>query len=182
MATPPPEPRIRPLGTDELDEEARSLLAKVGPHGADVHLFATVVRHPRLFRRWLPLVGGLLSGELHARDRELLILRTAVRCCNAYEWAHHQAFAARAGLTAAEIEQTRLGADAPDWSPHEQALLRAADELHDTSHVSDGTWAVLRARYTDTQLIEIPMVVGHYHLVAYVLHTLQIQLEEEQPT
>jgi len=179
MATPASAPRILPLATDELDEEARALLAKVGPHGADVHLFATVVRHPRLFRRWLPLLGGLLSGELDERDRELLILRTAVRCCNVYEWAHHQHFAARAGLTTAEIERTRLGADAPGWSPHEQALLRAADELHDTSRLSDDTWTVLRARCTDIQLIEIPMVVGHYHLVAYVLHTLQVQLEEE---
>ena len=171
--------RIAPLGPEELDDEARALLHKVGPHGMDTHLFTTLVRHQRLFRRWLPLLGGLLSGELSGRDRELLILRTALRCGADYEWAHHQSFAHDAGITDAEIERVRDGADARGWEAHDAALLRAADELHDTNHISDATWATLREVYTDSQLIEVPMVVGHYHLVAYVLHSLQVQLEDE---
>src|SRR4051794_39858531 len=172
-------PRIAPVAAADLDDEERALLHKVGPHGIDTNLFTTLVRHKRLFRRWLPLLGGLLSGELSGRHRELLILRTALRCGADYEWAHHQSFAHDAGLSNAEIERVRDDADAPGWEPHEAALLRAADELHDTNHISDATWTTLREAYTDSQLIEVPMVVGHYHLVAYVLHSLQVQLEDE---
>jgi 4-carboxymuconolactone decarboxylase len=94
------------------------------------------------------------------------------------QWVHHQDFGARAGLSTEEIVRTRMGADAPGWRANEEALLRAVDELHDTSRISDGVWSVLRDHYSDEQLIEIPMVVGHYHLVAYVVHGLSIEIEE----
>jgi hypothetical protein len=31
--------------------------------------------------------------------------------------------------------------------------------------------------YDDKQLIEVPMVVGHYHLVGFTLNSLGVQLE-----
>ena len=57
-------------------------------------------------------------------------------------------------------------------------LLRAADELKDDSCIGDVTWAALADRYDEKQLIEIPMVVGHYILVSGVLNTLGIPLED----
>jgi alkylhydroperoxidase family enzyme len=56
-------------------------------------------------------------------------------------------------------------------------LLRAADELHDDSCITDATWAALRERYDEKQLIEVPMVIGQYHLVSFTLNSLGIQLE-----
>ena len=35
----------------------------------------------------------------------------------------------------------------------------------------------LAARYDERQLIELPMLVGHYHLVAFTLNSLGVQLE-----
>lgn len=57
------------------------------------------------------------------------------------------------------------------------ALVRAADELHADQVISDETWAELAERYDDRQLIEVPMVVGQYHLVAFTLRSLRIQPE-----
>ena len=173
------EPRIAPLEESARDDEVRELLAKVGRHGPDVHLFTTVVRHRRLFRRWLPLLGGLLSGELPARDRELLILRTALLCDTEYEWAHHEPLASEAGITSDELARVRVGSAAAGWSELDAALLRAAEELHESNTLSDETWSVLSERYSEQQLIEVPMVVGHYHLVAFTLNALQIQLEPD---
>ena len=43
--------------------------------------------------------------------------------------------------------------------------------------IGDETWVALAGRYDDAQLIELPMLVGHYHMVAYTLNSLGVQLE-----
>lgn len=171
-------PRIGPLGDDELTPEQRDLLAGVGSVVGDAgafNIFRTLVRHPGLFRRWLPFGGKLLVGRLPARDRELLILRTAVNCQSKYEWAQHVRIGKAAGLSQTEIDRISDGPDA--WGGFDAVVLRSADELHETSTVSDPTWTTLAETYDERQLIEVPMVVGHYHLVAFTLNSLGVQIE-----
>lgn len=171
-------PRIAPLPASEQDEQQRELLSGVRVADAPAsNIFATLVRHPGLFRRWLPFGGKLLAGKLPARDRELLILRTAHHCQAEYEWGQHRLIALQAGASEDEIERVRRGADAEGWDPFDAALLTAADELHETACISDATWDTLASRYDQRQLIEVPMIVGHYHLVAFTLNSLGVELE-----
>jgi 4-carboxymuconolactone decarboxylase len=171
-------PRIAPLSEDELDDDARDLLAQAAPPGARaVNIFATLVRAPGLFRRWLPFGGKLLRGKLPARDRELAILRTAWLCEAPYEWAQHVVIARAAGLTDAQIEAVATGPDDPSWAAADVTLLSAVDQLHDDSVIDDETWAALAERYDDRQMIELPMLIGHYHMIAYTLNSLGVQLE-----
>jgi alkylhydroperoxidase family enzyme len=173
-----PTPRIPPLPEPERDEQAAELIAGVTMPGAEtMNIFATLVRHPRLFRRWLPFGGVLLSGALPARQRELLILRTAHNTGAAYEWAHHLDLGRGAGLTDDDIARIRIGPGDPAWDPFDSVLLTAADELHHGARISDETWAALAEQYDDRQLIEVPMVVGQYHLVAFTLNSLGVQIE-----
>lgn len=178
MADRPTSPRIAPLAAAERDAQAEALLAGVAVEGAAAdHIFATLVRHPGLFRRWLPFGGKLLSGKLPARHRELLILRTGWRCQAEYEWAQHVRIALAVGCTDEDVTRVQGGPDAVGWSPFESALLRAADELHDDACITDATWALLAGEYDERQLIEVPMVVGHYHLVSFTLNSLGVPLE-----
>jgi alkylhydroperoxidase family enzyme len=171
-------PRIPPLAPEEMDDQARELVGEVGgdTRGA-VNIFRTLVRHPGLFRRWLPFGGKLLVGKLPARDRELMILRTGWNCHADYEWAQHVVIARRTGITDDEIAWIKEGPDAPGWEAWDATLLRAADELHGDSILSDATWAALAEVYDERQLIEVPMLVGHYHMVAYALNSLGVQVE-----
>lgn len=172
--------RIPPLPASEQDDRARELLAQAGGEAAGAtNIFTTLVRHPGLFRRWLPFGGKLLAGKLPARDRELLILRTGWNCGADYEWAQHVRIARRAGVADDEIARVKDGPDAPGWDPFDATLLRAADELHAQATLSDATWAALAARYDERQLIELPMLVGHYHLVAFALNSLGVQVEDD---
>jgi alkylhydroperoxidase family enzyme len=178
----PQRARIAPLAPDEQDEQARELLAGAGRPGTPAsNIFTTLVRHPGLFRRWLPFGGKLLAGKLAARDRELLILRTGWLCRSEYEWGQHVLIGRDAGLSDEEIRRIKDGPDAPGWSPVEGTLLRAVDELHDRACISDTTWAALTEHYDERQLIEVPMVVGHYHLVAFTLNSLGVQREPGVP-
>lgn len=169
-------PRLAPLDPADRTELQRELLARVdvgGPLG-EANIFTTLVRAPELFRRWLPFGGALLRGALPARDRELLILRTAVNCDAPYEWGQHVRLGRLAGLTDDEIRRVATAPAAAEWTVDDAMLLAVADELHETSAISDARYAALAARYDEVQLIEVPMVVGHYHLVAMTLNALRV--------
>ena len=175
-----PEPRIAPLPSDQRDERTAELLAslKRNPDDADMNLFATLAHHPRLLKRWSAFGGLLLAGgSLPARDRELLILRTAVNCEADYEWGHHVPIGRAAGLSNDEITSLVRRDAATTFAAEDALLLRAADELHAHARIGPGTWTALAARYDEQQLIEVPMVVGQYHLVSFTLNSLQVALE-----
>ena len=176
-------PRIAPLPRDGRDPRTEELMAGLrGPDGTELNIFATLARHPKLFKRWVGFGGVLLyGGNLSPRDRELLILRTAVHCQAHYEWGQHVAIAQAAGLSEDEIARVAVGPDAAGWSADDAAVVRAADELHADARISDPTWAVLSARLDDTQLIEVCMVVGQYHLVAFTLNSLGVEGEGDLP-
>jgi 4-carboxymuconolactone decarboxylase len=179
-------PRIEPLPPEEQDAPARELLAAVGANApgenaSGLNIFTTLARYPGLFRRWLPFAGKLLAGKLPARERELLILRTGWRCRSEYEWGQHVVLGRAAGLTDDEIARIKEGPDAAGWDAFDAALLRAADELHDDNRIGDTTWDALAVRYDERQLIEVPMLVGQYHLVAFTLNTLGVQREPGVP-
>jgi len=178
----PQTPRIPPLGGDEMNEETSALLDEVRlPNAEAVNIFATLVRHPGLFRRWMPFAGKLLAGKLPARDRELLILRTAWRCRSPYEWGQHVRLAKAAEISDEEIDRIVAGPDAPGWDPLDRTLLTAVDELHDDACITDATWSALTAHYDERQVIEVPMLVGQYHMVAFALNSLGVQREPGVP-
>ena len=172
-----PQPRILPLPESEWDDGVRELL-----DGRAVNIFTTLVRHPGLYRRWLPFGGKLLlAGKLDAREREILILRTATLCRAGYEWGQHVLIGRQAGLSDEEIRRIRQGPEAEGWSEDDAILLRAADELHEQAEIGDETWTRLEARYDAERLIELCMLVGHYHMVAFTLNSLRVQREEGVP-
>jgi 4-carboxymuconolactone decarboxylase len=99
----------------------------------------------------------------------------------AFEWAYHEPVVRQMGMTDEEIGGIVVGPDASCWSELDAALLRAADELHGHAAISDTTWAILRAAYGDLELIEIPVVVGQYQLVAYFTNTMGCEVDPQLP-
>jgi alkylhydroperoxidase family enzyme len=106
-----------------------------------------------------------------------LILRTAYRCGADYEWVHHVEIGRQAGLTDDVI--AALGVADLDALDDDTALLaRAADQLTSVRELDDPTWSALRDRFDEQQLIEICMLVGGYVMVAGVLKSLRVPLED----
>lgn len=180
----PTTPRIPPLPPAERDERVAELLRSLRAPGNedDMNLFATLARHPRLLKRWSAFGGLLLfGGTLPARDRELVILCTARLCDARYEWAHHVPLALAAGLDSTEIDRIGAGVDVAGWDEADAALVRAVSELHADARISQPTWDQLATRYDEAQLIELCMLVGQYHLVAFTLNSLGIETEAGFP-
>lgn len=147
-----------------------------------LQLFRVVARNPRVLARMM--AGGLLDpGSISPRQRELMILRTTVRCGAEYEWGVHvAAFGARAGWTPEQLHASVHGdPDDPAWSPDERLIVRLADALHDVNDVDDALWIDLRGTFGDEQLIELVMLAGLYHAVSFTLRAFRVPLEPQVP-
>jgi 4-carboxymuconolactone decarboxylase len=173
----PSSPRIHPLPRGERDAESRVLIDSIGSSATD-NTFDTLIRHPNLLRQWMPFTVALaVTGVLPPRLRELAILRTGWLCRAEYEWGQHVVLARRVGISNGEIARVKIGPEVEGWTELEAAVLRAVDELHSGACVTDNTWAVLAAHLDERQLIEVPMLVGQYHIVSFTLNTLGIRRE-----
>ena len=157
-------------------------VAGVATGGEPPKLFTTLARHRRLFRRWLYFASALMPGGVLPRaETELVILRVAHNNDCEYEWRQHVRLAAAAGLDSDEIERVRHGTSAPCWGHRQQLLLRATDELHAGRTISDSLWDELRPLYSDRELIELCMLVGHYEMLAMTLNALGVEPDRLRP-
>jgi hypothetical protein len=59
----------------------------------------------------------------------------------------------------------------------DRTTLSFVDELHDTGHVSDPTWPEMSARFSDGTLIELLVLVGWYHAIAYLANGTRTERE-----
>lgn len=168
-------PRIAPGTRSELGlvntAITRGLALATG--GRPLNLFTTLGRHRGLFRAWLPFAGALMPrGKLRRADSEVVILRVAHNCGCEYEWRHHEHIARTAGLSSAQVEAVRGGGE---LSARHRLLIEAVDELHCDRDLTDGLWERLRTELSDTELIELCVLVGHYEMLAMTLNALRVE-------
>ena len=172
-------PRVPPVAQSDWNDAQREVMKPFVAQGRVFNVFASLLNHPDLFRRWLVFANHILGkSTLSLRDREILILRIGHLADCGYEWAQHVGIARQAGMSAEEIRAVREGADADCWEANEAALLRATDELKADTHLSDGTWAALSAHYDTKQIMDIVFTVGQYNMLAMALNSLGVQLDE----
>ena len=173
------EPRVPPIEESEAEGEVKELLERYRRNGGVPRIFRTLVRHPKLLKRWTVFGNHILSkSTLPPRERELVILRVGWLCRAEYEFSAHVRIGRQVGLSDEEIERVKQGPETPGWSAFEAALLRAADELREDAFLSDATWATLSERFDTRQLMDLVFTVGQYMLVSMALNSLGVQPEE----
>lgn len=175
-------PRIAPL-EPPYEPEVATMLQKWMPPGSDIEplaLFRTLGVHAELTTRMRPLGAGILGhGLVEPRLREVMIHRTCARCDAEYEWGVHAVIYGRPlGLSDQQLAATVQGSpDEPVWSDTERAVLRLADELHDTARVSDTTFAGLERHFSHPEIIELVVICGWYHTISFVINAARVQHE-----
>ena len=170
--------RVEPV-QPPFPPELQAVFDRIMPPGVPpLQLFTTLARVPRIYERFR--AGSLLDrGPLSLRHREIVIDRTCARCGCAYEWGVHVAFfAERVALTPEQIRATVHGTAAdPAWADEEKLLIRTADELHDSSRISDELWAALADTFSVEQIFELIALVGFYHTVSFFANGLRLAPE-----
>lgn len=184
-------PRIRALERETVAQqvvaETRHLIEGITgtseapelPLNAIPEIMFTLCRFPELWRSLVDVTLQLQgpNSSLPARDRKLAILRTGWLCQAPYEYGEHVNQAGKIGFTSNEIARIQTGSQAPEWNRHEQAILRAVEELHSGAMVSDQTWAQLAEVFDDQQLFELLILVGQFTATAYFQNALKLRLE-----
>ena len=122
-----------------------------------------------------------METSLDPRARELAILRTGWLCGAPYQFGEHLRIARNAGIDEEALERVREGSADPGWSPRDRVVIVAAEELHGNSMISDETWAALSAHFDPRQLIELLVLIGHYHLTAFIQNSLRVELNPSNP-
>jgi 4-carboxymuconolactone decarboxylase len=173
--------RVAPLTDAELSSTQREILSR----GLDRNnprqstLLRTIVRHPALYTAWQPLGNELLrKGLLPSRARELAILRTAWLCQCDFEWGQHVPIGLAEGLLAEDLAGVVEGRAYSGWSASDSCIVGAADDLLTANMLQDATWVELDRHFSDQQIIELIFVIGHYTMMAWVMRSLAVPLED----
>jgi 4-carboxymuconolactone decarboxylase len=176
--TRPSSPRIAAVPESQRTAEQKTMAEQYASLGMP-NFLATYLNYPQLAPMMPHIIYLTTQSTLTPRHRALLGLRTAWLTRSEYLWAHRVPPSRDSGLTADEITRIARGPDAPGWDPFDAAVLRAADELHIDSIISDATWKTLSSRYDISQLIDTIDTVGGLTMHAGVINSLGIQLEAD---
>jgi alkylhydroperoxidase family enzyme len=180
--------RIAPLAPEALTAEAHELSASirasfgVTDNSTLPEVFATMLRHPGLFRAQIEMgIQLVANGTIPPRERELIILRSAWLSRAPYEWGEHVDIGKRYGVTVQDIERCTEGSTASGWSDHERAVIKGVEELHADHAITDETWDALAKGWSEQQLMEFPVLVGQYLSTALLQNSLRIRLAADNP-
>lgn len=183
----PGAPRVAPLAQEELCDAAWDVILRMRrltsyPLDAPAEpFFTTFGRHPALFDGFMRLGFAIMAETaIPPREKELVILRTGWLCNAPFQWGEHVAKGRISGLGDDEIERVKEGSAAKGWSAKDRALLSAVEELHADAMIADATWAALTQWLDERQLIELPVLVGQYHMTAFLQNSLRLAPTRDQ--
>jgi alkylhydroperoxidase family enzyme len=162
-----------------LTDEQREALKPFEGRPA-LNIFRTLAKAPKGLTAFLAWGNYVLSrrNSLPPREREIVILRTGFLCRSGYEFTQHRRIGLDQGLTPAEIEAIKAGANAATWSEADAALIRACDELHRDQFIAETAWRALGKHFDEKQRMDLVFTVGQYTQVSMILNTFGVQLEK----
>jgi alkylhydroperoxidase family enzyme len=102
-------------------------------------------------------------------------VRAATLSKSAYERMQHLPLARKAGWSDQDIQRIEQGMGEDQRT---NAILRFVDECVRDVRVSDHTFSEVRACFSDTQIAELTLLIGHYMMTARFLETLDVDLDE----
>jgi alkylhydroperoxidase family enzyme len=162
---------------ERLPQPAREALEAMPPLG----IFRLMANAETALRPWLRWGGVLLSDlELDPLVRELAILRVARLTPGAdYEWVQHEPIARSAGASDEQVAALERGdIEAGCFADVQRVALRFTTEFVVDARASAETLEAAKALLSARELIELMMVIGQYLMLARVMATTELDLDE----
>ena len=110
-----------------------------------------------------------------------MILRVGWNCRSVYEFGQHTLMGREAGLSEAEIGALATTRALGAWSADDEVLIALADEICADDCAAEATFAALRRRWSEPEIVELVALVGFYRMVSGMLNTLGVQPEDGLP-
>jgi alkylhydroperoxidase family enzyme len=120
----------------------------------------------------------LTRTKLDGKFREIAILRTAAVSRSKYEWTQHVPIARSAGVSDEQIAAIENWEAAKCFNEVERLVLKFTDEVARNVKGSAATLQALCKHMGPQELVELVMSIGFWGLVARVLETTEVDLED----
>jgi len=173
--------RVKLVERDQVPAEVEELFQRIEAKGAKIiNLYRAIALTPPMISSFLKLGNCLLNkAELSPKLRELAILRIAKLSGSDYEWTQHVPIAREVGISQQQIDDVHQWEDSVYFNGEERAILQYTDEVARNVRAADGTFEALRKHLSDRSIVELTMSVGYWGMIARVLVSLEIELEEQ---
>ncbi len=141
--------------------------------------FVPLLRSPEVMSR-ARAMGDYLryKSSLPPRLSEFVILLTARRWTQQYEWHAHQPLAVQGGLKQEVVAAIAGNRRPAGMAEDEDAVYTLWHEVQRNQGVSDATYARAVARVGEQGVIDVLGITGYYTMLAMVMNTTRTPLPE----
>jgi len=139
--------------------------------------FVPLLRSPEVMNRARAMGDYLrFRSSLPPRLSEFVILLTARRWTQQYEWHAHQPLALQGGLRGEIVKAIADGRRPDAMAEDEDAVYTLWDEVQRNQSVSDATYARAVAKVGEQGVIDVLGITGYYTMLAMVMNTARTPL------
>jgi 4-carboxymuconolactone decarboxylase len=171
--------RMPPIPAEKMTAAQRAAVAEFkAARSVDISgPFIPLLRSPEVMNR-ARAIGDYLryKSALPPRLSEFVILLTARRWTQQYEWHAHQPLALQGGLSADIVKAVAEGRRPDRMADDEEAVYTMCDELQKHQSVSDATYARAIAKLGEQGVIDALGITGYYTMLAMVMNTTRTPL------
>ena len=172
--------RMPPIAADKLTDVQKKAIAEFkAARAVDISgPFVPLLRSPEVMNRARALGDYLrFKSALPPRLSEFVILMTARRWTQQYEWNAHQPLALQGGLSADIVKAIADGRRPDKMADDEDVVYTLWDEVQ-RNNVSDATYARAVAKVGEQGVIDVVGITGYYTLLAMVMNTAHTPLPD----
>lgn len=171
--------RMPPIPSDKLTAAQRTAIEEFkAARSAEISgPFVPLLRSPEVMTR-ARAMGDYLryKSALPPRLSEFVILLTARRWTQQYEWNAHQPLALKGGVKADVVAAIAEGRRPERMAADEDAVYTLVEEIDRNRSVSDATYARAIAAVGEQGVIDTLGLVGYYTMLAMVMNTARTPL------
>lgn len=171
-------PAIRP---DDMTGAQRKAVAEItaGRRGGVVGPFVAALRSPECMGR-LQHLGAYLRyhSAIPPKLREIVILLTAYRWRQEYEWVTHEPLAREAGVPPATIDAIRTGTVPSTLAQDEAVMFELCHALFVDAQVSDALYERALLALGEDGLVDVICAVGYYGTLAMIMNAVRTALPD----
>lgn len=171
--------RINLLDREQAPPAFGAIYERSEEQGRPVLNIVRLLAHcPEMGSEYFRFAGSVLRGEsVPMRLRELATLRVGKLNGADYAFEHHIPLGLRGGLTRGQIDAVGSWEASGLFGDDERLVLRFADEMARDNDVSDETFALLRERFSEHDILELALVVGYFLMLCRILAAFRVENE-----
>jgi len=173
--------RMPPIPADKLtDAQKKAIEEFKAARSADISgPFVPLLRSPEVMTRARAMGDYLrFRSSLPPRLSEFVILLTARRWTQQYEWNAHAPLAVKGGLKEQIVKAVADGRRPEGMAEDEAIVFALFDEIQKTQSVSDATYARALGKIGEQGIIDVMGITGYYTLLAMVMNTARTPLPD----